>query len=648
MLTEQNKDVRSKVLDAFSSDQEEEVISEYMSFEPFDVEKRPPWVLEQMREDNVDIYHESVIDVIKPDPHLFQTGYMLSTDPQRVLIASSRSGKSHCALMDAIIMGTRIVPYSLTVPKGVDTGKKRPKTKLNINRWGRRDIISGGFLDNNVNARDDGTWDCGTIIGVGVYPSEKFCPYGGQIWIGSTAQALLKYWWPKVFRGKKMMIPHEAIDVTKGSNGYHSTNHITHLNHDIDIIFTSYESQYDKFEAEEAWAVILDEEPPNEKVLPAAVSHATFMSIVETPYRGITYSENYIFNKDPEKRPEVFHCCAYDSPYRPKSKIISDRKAFKIWDIKARIWGLFSEITGEPYYDREKLLIWLDQLKVDEKNPDILTYAKLIPQDEYVCMKDLTEIMIKPDTVDELNEQDVWRIFEHPRPNIGYLAGVDIAEGAEVPEEAADRQAVCIIRPPMPGTDETKPVKVASLRSTLPVEQFAHVSMHGAVYYNNAVLAPETKHGFANGAYFVMVMDYPYFFHMMTTNDKTRRAQKTLGWVPSEKRRDILFKLMESPINEFEATDPCPFKDIDLLKELAMAIVGKAGRCDHTRKGSLDTAVAHGITLYVWEVSPEQIVCNKRDKPGEFDQPFSQLMDRLAGYPSKEKNKPKHLCENLN
>jgi len=637
-----------KILASFSEVAEEQEITQYLAFEPFDVTKRPSSVIEQMKLDNVDIYDPALVEVIGTDPHLFQTGYLLSTSPHRVLIAGSRIGKSECALMDAVISATRIVPYSLRAPKGRDTGIKRPITNENILRWGRRDALNGGLIDHDITAKRDDYWDCGTIIGVGIYPTSKFCPPGKQIWIGSTAQALLKYWWPKVFRGAQMRIPQEAMDLNKGANGYSKQNNIAHIQRDIDIILTSYESQYDKFEAEEAWMLILDEEPPDERILPAAASHTKFLSIVETPYRGITYTEDYIFNKDPKRRPEVFHACAYDSPYRPEDKIASDRKTFPPWEIKARIWGLFSEITGVPYFDREKLMKWTDEVKAKDRDLHFVKLAKMIPQKEYQNIEELAKIDVKLEYVDNWNEQDVWRIFELPRPGVGYVAGVDIAEGAETPEEAADRQACSIVRMPLPGTDETEPVKVASLRSTLLVDPFANVVVQGCAFYNNALLAPESVRGYHNGAFMYAVNNYPYFFTMMTTNDKNRKPQSKKGFAPTSKSRETLYKIVERQVTDRDMHEPCPFKDIDLVKELAMAIVGKNGRCDHTRKGSLDTTTAHGIALYVCEVSPEQIRCFRHSKEDEFDAPYSKVIYRVTGkLPEKEQERP-HLCAFIN
>ena len=266
----------------------------------------------------------------------------------------------------------------------------------------------------------------------------------------------------------------------------------------------------------------------------------------------------------------------------------------------------------------------------------------MIPQGEYDGIAEVADIDVKPEWVDEWDEQAVWRIFELPRPGVGYVAGVDLAEGAEKPQEAADRNTCAIFRPSIAG-ENGRPVKVASLRSTMKVDVFARVVLQGCAYYNNALLAPESVHGYANGAFMLAVQDWPNFFTMMTVNDQTRKPTSRRGFVMSGKSRDTLFKIIERDIQENEITSPCPFKDIDLVRELMMAVVGKNGRCDHTRKGSLDTAVAHGIGLYVFEVSPEQVRCFKTED-NEFQEPFSRLKWVLEGRPPIEKDAVAHPC----
>lgn len=615
---------------------EEVVVNDFLAFEPFDVVQRDARVFDQMKEDKVDLYEPGIIDVIGKDPHPFQTGYILSINPHRILLAGTQVGKSRTALQDAITMLTGIVPYSMRVPQYTDTGIPRPINMENILRFGRWTKISKELIDHNPRARKDGTWDCGNIMGVGVYPSDKLCPDGKQVWIGTTAQALLKYWWPKMIPGTKCVIPFEFLNNKKGNNGYDRTHNLVHFLGDKELIFTTYESQYDKFEAERAHAVILDEEPPNEKILAAAGTHAKFLSIVMTPYRGITYAEDFVFNKDKNRRPEVFHATAYDSPYRHADDIANDRKLMKPYEIKARIYGLFSEITGEPYYDRIKLMNWHDQMKEDENS---VKYAKLIPQSEYNEINEIVNIDVKPEEVNVVDELDTWRIFEHPRPDIGYVAGVDIAEGSENPAEASDRQAICILRLPLRNSREKEPVVCATLRSTLPVHTFANIVAHGCAYYNNAVLAPESMRGYHNGAFMVEVNEYPYFFTMMTTNDKTRKPTSRRGFVTNPKNREAIFNFFDKKINETDETERCPFKDIDLVKELVMAIVGKNGKCDHTRKGTLDTAVAHGIALYVAKISPEQIICYKKKKDEFKDVPFGRIKWLIDGKPDMTNNR---------
>jgi len=603
-----------------------EDLSAFMSFEPFDIAERPQWVIDQAKHDDIDLEEQYILDHIGNAPHNFQTGYLLSVEAIRVLLAGTQDGKSITALIEIGIMATGQIPISMTVPAGVDTGFRRPISAENIRRWGRCDALSGKHIDNNVRARRDGSWHCGNIIGVGVYPKEKIAPPGSTIWVGTTAKSLLNFWWPKFTQKSKMMLPNGCIDTSKGNKGYNKTDNMVHIINDISIVVITYESGFDKYESEKAWAIIFDEEPPDERAWAAALTHSHFFSIVMTPYKGITYMEKKIFPDIKNENMRVFHCTAYDSPYKLQSDIDKERSSMKSWDIKARIWGLFSEIAGEPYFGdegRTKLMIWMKQY--GRKH----SLVKFIPTAEYDKVMDILPIEVQYQIADKDDEREVWRMFEPVREGVAYVAGVDIAEGSETPEDAQDRNAVIIMRPPIRDEvqDETKPVIVATLRSTCKVTPFAHTTLHALRYYNNALLAAETQRGFFNGAFMTELKDWPFWLRMITTNDKTNKPQTKIGFDTNARTRNMIFEFIDNWISEFDIDQDPGLVDIDLMRELAAAVVGKNGRCDHTKKGSLDSVIAFGILLYVFKQTPYQVRCNSWEK--ERPQTFSRIRELL-------------------
>jgi len=572
------------------------------AFEPWDVPLRGPEILERAANDGVDLY--AYEHITGRDPHPFQTGYMLSAANQRGLICGSRTGKSYVDLMDGLVMITGVIPISMRYPVGADTSVQRIVSKENVRRWGRRCVRTGVIIDyNELAIPDPQEWDCGNIMGLGLFPQEKISPPGEQFWLGTGAQHFLNFWEPRLWPGTKCMIPDRFIDRSKGDYGYNKTKKLIFFIGDRQLNIITYESRSEAYEAEEAWFVKFDEENPDEDAWAAAVSHAKFFSQAETPYRGLTYTKDYFFPKELPSNRAIFHAVATDSPYRDREKLDSDRQVWKPWEVVAREWGFHSEVRGVPYFDRMKINFWIQHLK--EKHE----LYKLVPDatcDEARDVKPDTRIHFVP--AEEDNGRTVWRIYERPRKHAGYVASFDIAEGDEdqAGEEAQDLQAVVIGRLPLPELKETKPVIAATLRTTLDTVSFALVGAYGLAAYNNALLAAETQRGYWNGIFASELRHYLYWAHMVAHSDKTGKARKKIGIDTNVKTRNIFFDLITKWIRSFKKEDDPLIYDEPLLKELNAAVL-KKGRCDHLRDGTLDTAIAFGIFLYVTEHLPSQI-----------------------------------------
>jgi hypothetical protein len=590
----------------------DQVDNELEALEPWDVALRPQAIHDRAKRDGVDLYvYERITG---RDPHPFQTGYMLSCKPQRGLICGSRTGKSYIDLMDGLVMITHVIPYSMRYGPGVDTSVKRIVSRENIRRWGRRCISTGELIDHNERAMPDPReWDCGNIIGVGEYPQEKLSPPGSQLWLGTGAQHFQNFWKPRLWPGAKCLVPEGFIDTRKGDAGYHVSTKICHFNGDRDLHVITFESKSRAYEAEEAWFVKFDEENPDAEAFPAAVSHATYFSQAETPYRGLTYTKDYFFpDSMPEER-DIFHAIATDSPYRNRKKLESDRKVWKPWDIVAREYGFHSEVRGEPYFDRIKLNSWLQHLK------EIHHFAILVPDRDVSDAKDAFNARVDEVPAPEDNERTTWRIYEKARRGVGYAAAIDIAEGDEGEDgvEAQDKQAVVIGRLPLQELNETRPVIAATLRSTLDTVSFATVSSVSLARYNNAVLGAETQRGYFNGIFASELRTYPYWYHMPAVSDKTGKVRNKPGVDTNAKTRNIFFDLIDKWIRDFEILDDPMIYDKPLLAELNGAVRGKGGRCDHLSDGTLDTAMAFGIFLYIVEYSPHIFRDNRRHKAAE-------------------------------
>jgi len=626
----------------------DDATSKFYGFEPWDVAEREDWVYQLALDDGVDLRSDEIIKMCGPVPRDFQTGFFMSKKFFRVLMAGSQVGKSICPLMELFIRTTGETPISFRYPRGFDTGIKREVTRENILRWGRHDSVTGTLIDYDPSVprpEDWSEWDCGTIVGAGIYPKEKIFPPGSQVWIGTFMKAMNNFWWPRFYEQGWMVVPQSFIDRGKGNNGYNVNDRIMYLVRDAKVLIVTYESGYDRFEAERSNMLVLDEEPPNEQIFQSAQQHTSNLCLIETPYRGITFTKKLVFGVASADK-DVFHACQYDSPYQENNAVDMMRKNMEPWHRASRIWGVPSEAYGKPYFDRKKISSWLSRFQYPKN------YVRFVPSAEYFGILDedimgyvrkgLLSVSINAEPMDNDNSQNTWLMFEDVMPDQGYVMTVDPAEGAENPDEAADLCAAQIWRPPLKGKNEKRPVLCASLASTLETIPFARVCLMAARYYNNALLGAETKRGFSNATFAGEARDWPYWYHMVLVHDATGKPKKNKGFDTNAKTRSSIFDLISAWLGDFDETEHPHIPDEGLLHELYAAVRGKNGRCDHTHAGTLDRSVCMGIFLYILANSLEQISCNvERKRKKSF---FEKVLFKA---PQEKAEKPLYLGENM-
>ena len=592
---------------------------QFYAFEPWDVVKREQWIYDLAVKDGIDLLDDKMLKHIGMDPHPFQTGYLMSSVFLRSLLAGSQEGKSFCDLMESIIVTTGEVPISLRFPSGYDTGIKRLVTDQNILRFGRRDSKTGKLIDFDVDAkRPEGwsEWDCGNILGAGVFPKKKIMNPGDQAWIGTFMKAMNNYWWPRFHDKGKMIIPPFLIDKKRGNEGYSVELNTVYLIRDTKIVVITYESGFERFEAEMAGKITLDEEPEDERIFHSAQQHGRCVSIIETPYQGITYTKDLLFPDQRNANVAVFHACQFDSPYQKKDDILMRRETMPVWERGSRIWGMHSEIRGAPYYDRTKILAWINRYaqvnELYEFIPSDVFDGCITIERTHGVSRGLMDVGVSRIKAEKEDKKSVWRVYEDVKDGVAYVMSADPAEGEEDPEKVGDLCCAHIWRCPM--QHEKKPVLVAALDSTLPTVQFARVCLLAARYHNNCLLGAETKRGFANATFASEAKDWPFWYKMITIQQSTRQPRKQIGFDTNIKTRDSMYDYIGKWLSEFSIDDHPMIPDRPLLIELAAAIKGKGGRCDHTRDGNLDRATCFGIFLYIYEHSKDQITCNVAEK----------------------------------
>jgi len=556
------------------------------------------------------------------------------------------------AMIELGIMVSGEKPLALRFIKGAKTNIKRLITPDNVMRWGRFDVKTEKFLDKNIHVMADGSWDCGYIVGAGIYPDEKIMPPGGIIWIGTTSQALHEIWWPRLTEDNdKNLFPFEFIDRKRGLDGLMKSEWTVYGIRGTRITIITYESGYRKYESEEVHACWFDEEAPDQRCVTAAINHCRnynnreeqgFFSLVLTPYMGMTYTRKLIF--DPHRKDSaIFHATAYDSPYLSEGIIKHRRAIMPSHEIGARIWGLHTAVKGKPYFDRTKIMAWIRNYKTPYE------LYKFRPFDEFDGMFS-REDRDKPGLMDveitatktegKENQQDIWRVYEKPREGMAYFLMADSAEGSDIPIESGDVLASLVMRPPI--GEEKFPQIVASLRSTVKTVNFAWLCAYALRYYNNALLCAEgPTRGSFNALFFAELSDYPYWYNQPSERWSTRKFRTVKGFDTNVATRTAIFDNISEVLGAFDADEKPEINDEPLLIELASCVVtATSGRLrpDHTSDSTLDTAICYGQSLFVWKHSPEQIKCRAFKK--EKESTFGKLLKKIA-----EPKKPVYLGE---
>lgn len=589
----------------------------YYYFEPWDVQKRAQWILDLAINDGIDLNAAWFAKHVGTDPHPFQSGYILSDTFFNAIVAGTQIGKTWAAICKMAMMMTGEIPYAFRFDAGVDTGIKRLITIPNIIRFGRRDSTTGEVIDFNTKAPSPSKWDewdCGTIVGVGKFPEHLIAPPGEQFWIGTYMKALDKTWWPRFSQKDKLILPPHFIDRHRGNEGYSVEHNTVFLIRNQKLMFVTYESGHERFESESAFAIVDDEEPEGdegEKIISSCKTHCKYLSLVETPYQGLTFTKSLIFPEAKNPQYKVWHATRYDCPYLNRKLIEAQRVGEKPWLIAARVWGFHAEQTGRPYYDRAKLNIWMQKFKMPYRvvqfhpTGHFLSYGPAPGFDGPM----LLDVSVVARDADETTV-GTWRMYEDVLRGTSYVITGDPAEGAENPEDAGDNSAALVMRGPIKERNETKPVIVARMTTTLMTTAFARNVASAARYYNNALMAVETRKSASNATFAGEMRTWPYWFKMTVIQEATQRARDVRGFDPTAKTRQSIFKLIEDWISEYDKDTYPGIPDEDLMVELAACVVGKNGRPDHTKNGSLDIAICFGIGLYVFKFGAEQVVYN--------------------------------------
>jgi len=573
----------------------------FYSFEPWDVEKRPQWILERAAEDEIDLEGGEFSAHLGASPHTLQTGFIAEKKHVQCLQAGTQIGKSMANAVKAIMMLTGMTPIAFRYEKGADTGYQRPITPENIIRWGRIDKATGTVIDHDIFAERNDSWDCGNIIGAGIFSKDMVCPFkNGRVWVGCYAEHRHQTWVPR-FRD---LIPERTLDLTRGKNGFNEREGNIYLTGGREINIISYEQGNKGFESRKVWLAILDEEPPTEKIYDSAITHCYHLALSFTPYSGITWSKERIFDRAAsDANIALYHATQYDSPYLTQREIETAASGAPSWERVARIWGLHSDQVGAPYFNRTKL----NQMKKYIK--PMLYMANFIPNRQVDHPVDIAASEIEVREVNSDNGVDTFEVYEEVISGEAYFCCADTAKGSADPRDTKDRSVGYAFRATSDGKYMDSPVMVAAIRSRADIAQFSMLMLYCCAYYNNAMLAPESKSE-TGGAFIALTRDWPHYYKMTVINDETMRPTEHLGFDTNARTRTPSFELIKVEIADAMVSQH-DYRHAYLLKELSEAVKGKSGRPDHSAQGTLDCGIAYAISRWVWKYGKQQIHCNK-------------------------------------
>ena len=589
----------------------------YFQYEPWNIEEpTPEHIIELAREFGIDFKGAELIRTIGRAPREFQTGYIFSKAFVRVLFAGNQIGKSYAVMLDKITRLTGEIPLSLRTEKGKDTHQLRAITKNNIKRFGRVDKRDGRIIDHDEEAEhNDLLWDCGTIKGCGIYPKKRITPKGSKIWIVTYKQARDEAWWPML----KGMIPDHLLDKTKGSQaepGFDNINHVCHLIRGTQIHFITYEQGAVRLEAagnlqefENLAEIVFDEEPPDDSYYNIAIQRVDSISLVTTPYNGLSWTYDDVFLKCADSDDiEIFHATQFDCPYKTEAEVMTKLRLMKTWEVAARIFGLHSEQSGRPYYEEMHDRI---SMKVRIARP-VFDLMKILPSFTYDTPIDLarrrSEIVI---TDANKTDRDAWQIYEHPKPGVGYFMSVDTAEGSEDEKQEQDRHSAHIFRKPIDDEPDW-PVQVATIDTGLECDQFAPLTLYACAYYNNCLLGPENV-GKSAGIYLLLTRDWPFKWTMTVINDITKKPTEKYGFSTQAGNRTLLFDLVGQMLKDCAELPMFGLRQLLVLKQIAGTIVGKGGRPDHKKRKRNDALTALAIGYYIFRNTRELIQDHSND-----------------------------------
>ncbi len=208
--------------------------------------------------------------------------------------------------------------------------------------------------------------------------------------------------------------------------------------------------------------------------------------------------------------------------------------------------------SGSPVFDKDSVE---SQKRVHGCWCDLcLPYAGATPPAENVCpphkwyeIRDSSDYPLgrerlystyKPVVEETMEGSGRLSVWKHPEPGLRYVVGADVSKGAN--SRDWDHLYVC---------DLSTLEQVAEWRGKVELDELAPLCLLVALYYNNAILAPEVT-GLGAGLIALLERSKYWNLYRRVTTDTIGGPTVMLGWDTTKKTKPAMVGLMQKALKE--------------------------------------------------------------------------------------------------
>lgn len=204
------------------------------------------------------------------------------------------------------------------------------------------------------------------------------------------------------------------------------------------------------------------------------------------------------------------------------------------------------------------------------------------------------------------------RIFDVPRPGRFYIIGADIGEGIK---DGCWSTAFVL--------DTTSKSQAAEYRARIDPVSFAGILTNLALYYNNALLAPESwpGPGAITCSHIFNTHQYPNIYRRPHSPHSQKKQDDLLGWETNKRTRPKMFYTLDDALRKYELV----IYSKQLLLELRGIII-EDGHIKPPANGYSDLTIAAAIAWQIYILGNYSKPENMRHRPDFLSSPSKKVI----------------------